>query len=95
MYLLRSKCIHNHFHIFHVILGLNYVYILDGVGSSREAERCKGCGAPPIKRKDAHYQQPGRLRSNVQAALFSSLLPSGERDAASGGDICHRTLVLA
>ena len=26
--------LHNHFHIFHVILGLNYVHILNGSGTT-------------------------------------------------------------
>ena len=34
-YLLRGTCLDNHFHIFHVILGLNYTYILPGVGTQR------------------------------------------------------------
>ena len=38
----RSRCIQNHFHIFHVIMGQNYVYIFPRVGTRKGSQRHYG-----------------------------------------------------
>ena len=60
--------IHNHFHIFHVILGLNYVYILAGAGTTQAPSRWR-CSSTASASTRRGRVPSGALRSTGRPAV--------------------------
>ena len=88
MYLLRGICIHNHFHIFHLFLGLNYAYVFPGVGTPGLYSPAGVCS--PCADLGTHFMAPaaatrcnscgeGTANCNLNAECFELSIEIAEK----------------